>query len=464
MDKQLIEDIFFTDVMNILEETQDVEISSKTLHEMTEKFIENKKTFIDMFGGLSYTVPYKVQFSLSDLEKEKYFKELYYRIERTFKFSSNRNELMDFVSFCKKEFFDNIVPEKYSDNIPKGMKITRAFSKFDMSEDILRLLQDMVSEYIQKGKVNGYLTISVDPRDFLTMSDNNENWTSCMCLEGMYRRGILSYMLDSSTAICYLSNGKKESYNIFNTEWNSKKWRMLIHFSSNFNGIFCSRQYPFYSSSALKIVKDIFLDNFYGKDVLIDNYQKQSGKFHEVKGYDSYMLKKESAKSNLVMNFTSLIVEKENQYCDVTYANETYPVYYIERKPQYWVDTPYEERFYIGEYVPCLYCGEWQYEDFQIEESLNYTMMCNDCELEYGEKLDTENIATCEICGRNFIPNDDNIICFNDYSVCNVCDDCLQELRYCDKCGNPILDEGYAYYNEKTGEWCCEDCYVESEE
>lgn len=453
----------FDDVIEILESTQDISIDKEIIDKIAEKFKANKSALIEMFGGLSYTFSEKVTFYLTKEEKENYFRIIYSNIKACCSSYDYEDlyDLLKFVTFCKDTLFDNIVPNDYSKKIKKGMKITRAFNKFDLPQAMIRNFQDKLSEIIQKGKISGYLTISVDPRDFLTMSENNENWTSCMSLEGMYRRGILSYMLDSSTAICYLSSGKKEIYNIFNTEWNSKKWRMLIHFSSNFNGIFCSRQYPFYSSSALKIVKDIFLNDFYGKDVLIDNFQEKTDGLFE--NYNSYMLKKEANKSDLVINFDSLFDEKENQYCDVTYANKTYPVYYIERKPQYWVDTPYEERFYIGEYVPCLYCGEWQHNNTQIEKSVNYTMMCNDCELEYGEKLDTENITRCEICDRYFIFNEDNTVYFNDYSSSIVCDDCLQDLRYCNKCGNPIIYED-GYYDDETEEWYCQDCYMEREE
>lgn len=458
--EEKIKNIFFTDVTDILEETQNVSINSETIDEMMEIYLKNKKPFIDMFGGLSYTVPEKVQFTLSEEEKEKYFKELYNRIQNSVTDYYNRDydtkEILKFVSFCEKSFFDNAVPEKYSDNIPKGMKITRAFNRFDLPEITIRRLQDIVSEYLQKGMVEGYLTISVDPRDYLTMSDNEENWTSCMSTSGMYRRGTLSYMLDRSTVVCYISNGKNKTIRDVNIDWNSKKWRMLIHFSSNFNAMFCSRQYPFYSLSGLKIVKEKILDNFYGKDNLNDDFIEIVSLYSSNDENKFNLLKKERAKG-YILYFRNLIDDIDNQYSDVIYVNHHNPVYYIERKPEKWNKTEEKESFYIGEYTPCLYCGEWQSD---VNSALNYTMFCNDCELMYGEKLDEDNIAVCDFCGEYFIVEDDNTIC-TDYECYKVCYSCLDKVKYCDYCDAVLINDSETYYDSVTNRYYCEECYVE---
>ena len=458
--EEKIKNIFFTDVTDILEETQNVSIDSETIDEMMEVYLKNKRQFIDMFGGLSYTVPEKVQFTLTEEEKEKYFEELYNRIQNSITGYYNQDydtkEILKFVSFCEKSFFDNAVPEKYSDNIPKGMKITRAFNRFDLPEYTIRQLQDIVSEYLQKGMVEGYLTISVDPRDYLTMSDNEENWTSCMSTSGMYRRGTLSYMLDRSTVVCYISNGKNKTIRDVNIDWNSKKWRMLIHFSSNFNAMFCSRQYPFYSLSGLKIVKEKILDNFYGKDNLNDDFTEIVSLYSNIDENKFNLLKKEKAKG-YILYFRNLIDDIDNQYSDVIYVNHHNPVYYIERKPEKWNKTEEKESFYIGEYTPCLYCGEWQSD---VNTALNYTMFCNDCELMYGEKLDEDNIAMCDFCGEYFIVEDDNTIC-TDYECYKVCYSCLDKVKYCDCCDAVLINDDETYYDSVTDRYYCEECYVE---
>lgn len=52
-----------------------------------------------------------------------------------------------------------------------------------------------------------FLVISVNPGDYLTMSDGN-SWTSCQAIgdedSGCYQAGTLSYMMDSSTVVAYV--------------------------------------------------------------------------------------------------------------------------------------------------------------------------------------------------------------------------------------------------------------------
>ena len=76
--------------------------------------------------------------------------------------------------------------------------------------------------------------MSIDPYDFLSISDNNHNWSSCHNLfDGEYRVGNLNYMADSVTMVGYycsndLFDEELEAFGNIKT-WNSKKWRVLIH-------------------------------------------------------------------------------------------------------------------------------------------------------------------------------------------------------------------------------------------
>ncbi len=125
-------------------------------------------------------------------------------------------------------------------------KISKSIKKLVSEREHLTTIQDIISKYIQKARTKGTLYLSVDPRDYLTLSDNNENWRSCHALDGGYRAGNVNYMVDDVTIVAYLCDGNfnhplKCTSN--NCKWNSKYWRMLIHVSDSC--IYFNKQYPF---------------------------------------------------------------------------------------------------------------------------------------------------------------------------------------------------------------------------
>ena len=129
----------------------------------------------------------------------------------------------------------------------------RIFSLIEEDEETVKRLQTQASMIIQENKVIGKLCFSVHPLDYLSISETTYNWRSCHALDGEYRAGNLSYMLDDSTIICYLKSNKETKLPNFPDDvlWNSKKWRLLLHFSENLDVCFSGRQYPFFSPGAI---------------------------------------------------------------------------------------------------------------------------------------------------------------------------------------------------------------------
>ena len=98
----------------------------------------------------------------------------------------------------------------------------------------------------------------VHPLDFLSTSENTHNWRSCHALDGEYRSGNLSHMVDHSTVICYLKSGREEKLPNFPPDvlWNSKKWRVLFYMADRWDMVFAGRQYPFSTETGLDYVKN----------------------------------------------------------------------------------------------------------------------------------------------------------------------------------------------------------------
>lgn len=97
-------------------------------------------------------------------------------------------------------------------------------------------------------KKKGYLTISIHPLDFMTMSDNASKWKSCMSWkdQGCYRIGTIE-MMNSNNVFCVYYTSKKEDtgFSFGDYEWNDKKWRSLIIATKDI--IVANKAYPYCS-------------------------------------------------------------------------------------------------------------------------------------------------------------------------------------------------------------------------
>lgn len=161
--------------------------------------------------------------------------------------------------------FDNVsvslkvtnLKNKRTFKIQKGMKRIRAIQKFiqffelhELEEEFeqIRLEHSMI---LNTKEVKGNLCLSIHPLDFLTMSDNDNSWQSCMSWSntGCYRLGTLE-MMDSNNVICcyletedddnnkYLFERKQEKANFKNEGnpewyWNNKQWRQLFYITKD---------------------------------------------------------------------------------------------------------------------------------------------------------------------------------------------------------------------------------------
>ena len=183
--------------------------------ELFEKWLDAKRDFIEVMGGkLIYEYPETVYFELGPKEKS-------LRVDDFISMVENRWDNYDlslFIEAQKEGFFSNQVVESYNYNgqiIPKGMKLLKAFKFFESNTKVLNDIQSAASMIIQEDKVEGKLCLSVHPLDFLSSSENTHNWRSCHALDGDYRGGNLSYMVDKSTIMFYLISAKNEKLLIF---------------------------------------------------------------------------------------------------------------------------------------------------------------------------------------------------------------------------------------------------------
>ena len=429
----------------------------------------NKEKFINRFGGLIYEWSEPIEFTLDDAQKRQRAMEFATTVSDTF----NNPVLAEFIDENLDGFFDNkVVKTVPNSEIPQGMKLLKAFKYFEPNKAALRSIQDLASNIIQENKIKGTLCFSVHPLDFLSSSENTYNWRSCHALDGEYRAGNLSYMIDNCTFMVYLKGADNQKlYGFGPVEWNSKKWRMLIHAAEDDSIMFAGRQYPFSSKSGIDTILNIY-NNLMIAEKLVNpwtlNWYKYGGwRADYVDSYVPY----DATDMEDAVSLTTRYIIYDNQLVDIRRVVQEgsnclnyndilkstcykYPYYAIYDPYGYHsVDHLLANPIMVGEEVPCLHCGE---ELIHNPE----TMRCDDCELEYGTE-ENDVYSSCDCCGARIYVDD--AICVGDDGDL-ICDSCFHAHAFvCDCCGNVYYEADKVFIpdknNEEDGSWYCRGCY-----
>ena len=432
--------------------------------ELFGKWYKNKEYFIKtLFNGeLKYTYPEKVKFDINmDVKISKYAEFIEY-----VGFVMNLPLIDPFFEYLTSipaaDFYDNELKRDYfigEKKIPAGMKVVKSFKYFIEDKVLLSDIQNKASNFIQENKIEGYLTFSVHPLDFLSLSENTFNWRSCHALDGEYRSGNLSYMGDASTVVCYLSDGNDVVLPHFppNVKWNSKKWRCLFHFNNFYDVIFAGRQYPFTSAGALETIRKIFIDeliptehswlkgdfkahwthwhNDYISEVPYSEYSDEdNGHCYEE---DEYFLAK-----GRIWNRYDVVHDAPNSthYNDILRSTCYLKPYYMYRKEGISSNID----FIIGSNVSCLSCGE------DTIFGANGHMLCKNCS---NELVDDDMYAVCDCCGRGDYIEDMTWV-MDSY----VCQSCINtECFYCEECQEWHYNDSKVY-DEENQRFICADC------
>ena len=425
---------------------------------LLESWYQAKKHIIDAWDGeLIVESTDVVTFELSPEDKRTRLNEFIATIEEVY----GNEELATFLDDVEKDFFSNHLSLDYycksqDKKIPKGTKIVKAFKYFENNEKALYDLQTQASMIIQEDKVCGKLCMSVHPLDYLSSSENTYHWRSCHALDGDYRAGNLSYMLDKSTIVCYLKTDDK-LYKLPNfpdsVPWNSKKWRMLLFLEDEVEALFAGRQYPFASPNALDQVKLLFL-KAWKQDVCfwstwMDDYitvfpRKNEGRLpqRDVILTDG----RNVALGGSVYAMQELVTDAvgHRHFNDLLYSSCYVPYYCYHYYPK---SNRRKLHFSIGSAVPCLHCGKC---DINMEAS----MVCIDCGAELGEGED-DYYVYCGCCQRR-VSRDE--VYWNHSIAAYVCADCYHhECRECDNCGEVWYNNDMTYLSEHE-KYVCPHC------
>ena len=315
----------------------------------------------------------------------------YYLVEMTRVFHLVCNRVPKYFPTIDLRF-----PDGKTFKICPNMKMVKAIEKlcekYDISKEEFEKFRIAHSRILNTAKLTGTLCASIHPLDYMTMSDNDYNWHSCMSWkrDGGYRRGTVGMMNSPSVVVVYIK-GDTDMKLVGEHTWNNKKWRSLFIIDEYF--ISSVKSYPYYSTPLTKAAMSWFkelCDGAWTQDL------EYEGEFYgNVKGIDKriqfevFVDNDYNAMYNDFGTDTSYIsfnIEKVNS------IRESYSMYHN----------------YSGQEV-CMSCGREIDKDNFDDEGATHLLCCPDC-------LD---LMVCDDCGSMHVAS--NIITIDGDNYCRVC-------------------------------------------
>ena len=173
------------------------------------------------------------------------------------------------------KIMENVLIEKYPSLFSK--------EKFQDFLETIERMRIIHSQILNKKKIKGTLCLSIHPLDYMTMSDNNYDWSSCMRWRetdeseaGCYHAGTIEMMNSNNVVVAYLE-GKEKWYPFSLEDGNisNKKWRELFIVDHDF--IIGIKGYPYIHDDLEKQIMNILAEmatntlNFEYRDEIINN-------------------------------------------------------------------------------------------------------------------------------------------------------------------------------------------------
>lgn len=358
-------------------------------------------------------------------------------------FSINGDGIMD------NKVYHGVYISQTDEFVPEGMKLSKALVKYYTpicGEEAIETIRCELSRLIQENSVTGKLCLSVHPLDFLSASENNHGWRSCHALDGEYRAGNLSYMMDKCTVIAYLKSDKEDVYlpRFGETKWNDKKWRCWFFFDFRRNIVWAGRQYPFSSDYALSaVVEKLFKPlNFFLTDDSAPIYpwelKWESAVIKDnpvINGREVPLIESYIAAMGSISPITNYIKShSESMAFNDLLDSSFYTPVMLHFASQFPYMSNQDCPIIVGGRVPCLICGNSAVHHSEF-------MLCDQCLLDTD--IESDEILECDICGARVWEEQS---CTIDREGLTICPDCYQEhILVCSSC-----DEEFYVYDKDS--------------
>lgn len=338
--------------------------------------------------------------------------------EISYREESILNFLIEVEDLCANTYTgtDTIVIRNGNKNfaLVPNMKLGKFFNKFNKlmggDQDTFEKFRIAHSMLLNQKTMKGTLCLSIHPLDYMTMSDNDSDWESCMSWQGAgdYRQGTIEMMNSPCVIMAYLKSkdDMKLWYNNKDNDglWNNKRWRELFIVRPEI--LLAIKGYPYQNDNLSAIVLN-WLKELAGKNL----------------GWDSY-----TQYLNKIKNRQINTIGEIGKDVDINInANYMYNDIYSEHDAYIATNIPCEKVFkidfnYSGE-TECMNCGEaieygcLNEANFLECNSCSGTIQCECC----GEWFEAENLY--DVNGENYC-----ISCYENYTgTCSNCENVYNE-------------------------------------
>lgn len=356
----------------------------------------------------------------------------------------------------KDETFELPLPNGKSLRVSQGCKVSKMLGKIAKEFNIdgfeeFRLDHSMC---LNEKTLHGHLVLSIHPFDYMTMSDNDSNWCSCMSWTdcGEYRRGTVE-MMNSPMVVCAYLTADHDYNPCYGITWNSKKWRELfIVTPATIAGI---KGYPYWNrdleNKVIMILRQMAQENLNWGPYTSEPVTFRPGEYCNVRELNT----------NYVFRFCT-----DAMYCD----------FYDKHQAIVSYNAPLSMEINYSGASECMGCGSidhyFESEGDLVCEGCDESCRCADCGYRYNRseliEVDGEylcdycynELPSCDCCGEHhFDSNMNQIYLANDEGLLRghslyLCDDCWNDNEYFDS-----SEVHYAYYRWSRYDYVkVEDC------
>ena len=318
--------------------------------------------------------------------------------------------------------------------VSSGCKLSKVLGKIAASYNLEGYEQFRIahSMALNQKSLKGELCVSIHPLDYMTMSDNNCCWSSCMSWRetGDYRQGTVEMMNSPCVVVAYLKSAD-DMYSVGEHRWNSKKWRQLFIVTPELiTGI---RQYP-YPSDELNGITLQWLRELAEKNGVWGPYEDTA-----VEVRNNATVPIASLNKSVYFDIHTNFMYNDFYASHLSYVSESIPEHY--------------DLCFSGE-AECMKCGD-DCSGYGGGDMETCALCCPDC----------EDIFYCSECGErvsgdDLISIDGNRVCHycyeNYYQTCVLCDETHHE-NYSQQVylrEEPHHDSNNVCYSMRI----CEDC------
>ena len=335
--------------------------------------------------------------------------------------------------------------QAFKATIKEGMKTIRTIQKVLKAMhfpymDMFETWRNKVNNLSLNQDIKANLVISIHPLDFMTMSDNACNWTSCMSWigNGSYSAGTIEMMNSNMTVLAYLESPSpfKITFDEQDYQIPNKSWRTLLYVHKDI--LLGGKPYPYFNKEltikCLDIMRGLVEKNLHWNYKYInqpyrDNQRLHSNFYLKRQSIDSFDRPKNvNKKKHAIYIYTNCMYNDTIEYKDDFICCRNY--------------VPKTIKLCASGPATCMCCGNPMEDPSYIDsyDDIGSEKICYECRQEHS----------CHVCGNvQYYPMKYHWIEGRYYKECYVCSDaCLNELIYVPS-QNQYIKKALAFQGER---------------